>query len=70
MEQSTSVVNVVKINVVLTTDATMNSKFRVGIGKEKTTGLYDSGASQSCINYDCFMTMIPQTPWCKASLFL
>ena len=67
MEQSTSVVNAVKINVVLTTDATMASEFRVGIGKEKTTRLFDSGASHSCISYDCFLTMIPQTPLSEAS---
>ena len=67
MEQYTSVVNAVKINVVLTTDATMASEFRVGIGKEKTTGLFDSGASHSCISYDCFLTIIPQTPLSEAS---
>ena len=67
MEQSTSVVNTVKINVVITTDATMASEFRVGIGKDKTTGLFDSGASHSCISYDCFMTVIPQTPLCEVS---
>ena len=63
----TSVANAVKINVVLTIDATMASKVRVGIGKEKTTGLFDSGARHSCTNYNCFMRMISQTPLCEVS---
>ena len=67
MEQSQAVTDTVNINVVLTTDATMASEFRVSIRKEKSTGLFDSGASHSCMSNDCFMATMPQASLSEAS---
>ena len=58
----------VEINVVLTTDERMASEFKMGIGKTKKTGLFDSRATHSCMSYSCFTAMIPQNPLCQTSL--
>ena len=57
----------VEINVVLTTDERMASDFKMGIGKTKKTGLFDSGATHSCMSYSCFTATIPQNPLCQTS---
>ena len=46
------------INVVLFSNATMASEFPIGIGKQKNSGLFDSGASHSCISYQCYKESI------------
>ena len=48
------------INVVLFSNATMASEFPIEIGKQKNTGLFDSGVSHSCISYQCYKESIPQ----------
>ena len=49
------------VNVVLTTDATMASEFKLGVGKQTKTGLFDSGVSHSCMSYDCYLSTVPGT---------
>ena len=44
---------------ILFSNATMTSEFPIGIGKQKNTCLFDSGASHSCISYQCYKESIP-----------
>ena len=55
------------INVVLFSNATMASEFPIGIGKQKNTGLSDSGASHSCISYQCYNETIPHVAILEAA---
>ena len=55
------------INVVLFSNATMASEFPIGIGKQKNTGLFDSGASHSCISYECYKESIPHVTISEAA---
>ena len=55
------------INVVLFSNATMASEFPIGIGKQKNTGLFDSGASHSCISYQCYKETIPHVAISEAA---
>ena len=55
------------INVVLFSNATMASEFPIGIGKQKNTGLFDSGASHSCISYQCYNETIPHVAISEAA---
>ena len=57
----------VEINVVLITNESMASEFKMGIGKTKKTGLFDSGATHSCMSYSCFTATIPQNSLCQTS---
>ena len=58
---------IANVNVVLFSNASMASEFPIGVGSQKDTGLFDSGASHSCISYDCYKVSIPEVPICKAA---
>ena len=47
------------INVVLSSDATMASEFPVKVNDCCTTCLLDTGASHSCMSYECFQNAFP-----------
>ena len=48
------------INVVLSSDATMASDFPVKVNDCSTTCLLDTGASHSCMSYECFKNAFPK----------
>ena len=55
------------INVVLFLNVTMASEFPIGIRKQKNIGLFDSGASHSCISYHCYKEYIPHVTISEAA---
>ena len=48
------------INVFLSSDATMASEFPVKVNDCSTTCLLDTGASHSCMSYECFKMHFPR----------
>ena len=48
------------INVVLSSNATMASEFPVKVNDWSTTHLLDTGASHSCMSYECFKMHFPR----------